>query len=108
MYDQIAKDELLTEEQVIDIMSQLLNGVDYIHENGIIHRDLKPENLVYTSKDSGHIKIIDFGFAIKFNEKTPPKTMVGTTVFVAPEVLRYEPQSYLTDMWSVGVIGFNL
>ena len=44
---------------------QLIEAMEYLHENNVAHRDLKPENIVLSMKDRGHVKLVDFGFAKK-------------------------------------------
>ena len=70
-------------------MKQLFLAVYYIHQKGIIHRDLKLENLLISQPDSDEIKIIDFGLSKKYESKlNQVQTMVGTPMYVAPEVLK--------------------
>lgn len=85
--------------------SQLLAGVQYLHEKGIAHRDLKPENLLLDDNDN--VKISDFGMATMFRLKGRERlltTKCGTLPYVAPEVL-VEPYSAVpADIWSCGII----
>jgi calcium-dependent protein kinase len=82
----------------------LLQGVNYLHENGFCHRDLKPENIMLVDKESEEIKIIDFGLSKSVNN-TPFQVLhsaVGTPYYVAPEVLDHEYDKRC-DVWSIGV-----
>ena len=63
-----------------------MSGVYYMHKQGICHRDLKPENMLYDN-ESGLLKIIDFGTAIKVNKNKPFNNLIGTPFYIAPEVL---------------------
>ena len=93
-----------TESQVKCIMIQLLDGVEYLHDNYIIHRDLKVPNLLLT--DKGCLKIADFGLGR--SSGVPPKPLTPTVVslwYRGPELLFGSP-TYTTalDMWAVGCI----
>lgn len=89
-------------------MQQVLEGLQFMHEQSIVHLDLKPENIVCVDKGGTLIKVIDFGLASKLDPSTPLTVMHGTPEFVAPEVIGYEPVSLATDMWSIGVICYIL
>lgn len=107
VFDQIHAGRQYDEDSLAETLSQMLLSVEYLHRQSIVHLDLKPENFVYTSKDSDHLKLIDFGFAARWNQKNTMSRQCGTTDFIAPEVLR---RSYGTqaDMWSIGVIAYFL
>ncbi|MCJ8739061.1 hypothetical protein PDJAM_G00042790 [Pangasius djambal] len=97
-----------TEQSSVGYMRQILQGVQYMHQQNIVHLDLKPENIVCEDRTGFRIKIIDFGLASKLDSSTPLKVMHGTPEFVAPEVINYEPVCLTTDMWSIGVICYIL
>ena len=59
-------------------------------------------------KGSNDVKIIDFGLAQKLEEGKSVKVLFGTAEFCAPEIINYEPVSFATDMWSVGVLAYVL
>lgn len=97
-----------TEVSSVGYMRQILEGIQYMHQQNIVHLDLKPENIVCVDRTGIQIKIIDFGLASKLDPNTPVKVMHGTPEFVAPEVINYEPICLATDMWSIGVICYIL
>ncbi|KAJ8364584.1 hypothetical protein SKAU_G00134150 [Synaphobranchus kaupii] len=97
-----------TEPTSVRYVQQILEGVQYIHQQGIVHLDLKPENIVCVNTTGSLIKIIDFGLASKLDPTTPLRVLHGTPEFVAPEVIGYEPVGLATDMWSIGVICYIL
>uniref|UniRef100_A0A3B4V3V6 Myosin, light chain kinase 5 n=1 Tax=Seriola dumerili TaxID=41447 RepID=A0A3B4V3V6_SERDU len=97
-----------TEPASVRYMQQILQGIDYMHQQNILHLDLKPENIVCVDTTGTSIKIIDFGLASRLDGNTPLKVMHGTPEFVAPEVINYEPVCLATDMWSIGVICYIL
>ncbi|EAL60837.1 hypothetical protein DDB_G0293276 [Dictyostelium discoideum AX4] len=82
--------------------------LDFIHEKSIIHCDIKPNNMVIDS--DGHIKLLDFGNAKKFNQKKPTSNdgILGSPRYISPEVLLFEPQSPAVDYWSLGIVMFEL
>ncbi|KAK5966765.1 hypothetical protein GCK32_009833, partial [Trichostrongylus colubriformis] len=109
LLDKIIEDDMLmSEEEAKGYMYQILQGLEHMHQNQIVHLDLKPENILLKSKTSTDIKIIDFGLSRKLDPKKTVKLLFGTPEFCAPEVVNYEPVSFSTDMWSVGVITYVL
>ncbi|KAG6486811.1 hypothetical protein ZIOFF_055391 [Zingiber officinale] len=91
-----------TEAEIRNFMSQVLQGLAYMHKNGYFHRDLKPENLLVTHDV---IKIADFGLAREVTSQPPYTDYVSTRWYRAPEVL-LKSSSYTPaiDMWAVGAI----
>lgn len=109
LYEQIYRIESFTERIAAEIIFQLLSAVCYLHSNNIVHRDLKPENIMLESKRVGDysIKLIDFGTANYCYPNTELYQKVGTSYYIAPEVVnkRYNNKC---DIWSCGVILFIL
>ncbi|CAG7932049.1 unnamed protein product [Penicillium olsonii] len=109
----------LPEAEVQRICSQLLQGIQCLHENRLVHRDLKPQNVFVTAKGpKWNVKIGDFGISKKLHEDTDLRTNIGTALYCAPEVLRIYPLGRLSsnleiytdrvDIWSLGVMAFHL
>ena len=69
---------------------------------------LQPENILCLTKKGNRIKIIDFGLARIHEPHKKLQVLFGTPEFVAPEVVNFEPISFATDMWAVGVITYVL
>jgi serine/threonine protein kinase len=97
------------------IMKQILSATTHMNSLGITHRDMKPANILLVKNNGLHVKIADFGVAIRKVSKMC--TYTGSPMYFAPEVLRLKhrpksskPSYYScsSDMWSVGVIMFNI
>lgn len=92
------------------IMYQIFSAVHYCHGLNIIHRDLKPENILIEKRESDgyfRIKIIDFGTATMFEEGKMEKKVIGSSYYIAPEVLA-KNYTNKCDLWSCGVIMYIL
>lgn len=107
LYDRVIERKMFTEHDAAIAVRQMLIAVIYIHSRGVVHRDLKLENFLYESRDSDHLKLIDFGFSNICEPNTKMAMCCGTLSYVAPEVLM---KSYTSqcDLWSLGVITFIL
>ncbi|XP_055922550.1 calcium/calmodulin-dependent protein kinase type 1 isoform X1 [Eupeodes corollae] len=108
LFDRIVEKGSYTEKDAADLIRQVLEAVDYMHEQGVVHRDLKPENLLYYSADEdSKIMISDFGLS-KMEDSGIMATACGTPGYVAPEVLAQKPYGKAVDVWSIGVISYIL
>ncbi|EDW50905.1 GM26797 [Drosophila sechellia] len=104
----LSKKGSYTEKDASHLIRQILEAVDYMHEQGVVHRDLKPENLLYYSPDDdSKIMISDFGLS-KMEDSGIMATACGTPGYVAPEVLAQKPYGKAVDVWSIGVISYIL
>lgn len=103
----IQKTAKLREEEVRRISSEILSALVYLNENRIVHRDLKPQNILLN--EAGSIKICDFGFARKMSTATVClHSMKGTPLYIAPEIIEAKPYGPKIDVWSLGVIMYEL
>jgi calcium-dependent protein kinase len=110
LFEEISNRGSFSEIDAGKILKQLLSAVNYLHNKNIVHRDLKPENVMMINKNSNNfeIKIIDFGTAKTFDNKTEKLTkFIGTSYYIAPEVLA-ECYDEKCDIWSCGVILYIL
>lgn len=108
LFDRIVEKGSYTEKDASHLIRQVLEAVDYMHEQGVVHRDLKPENLLYYSPDEdSKIMISDFGLS-KMEDSGIMATACGTPGYVAPEVLAQKPYGKAVDVWSIGVISYIL
>jgi len=107
---QILDESRLPQDRAIRIAIEILKALDYIHTNGVVHRDLKPENIMVDEND--HIKLIDFGIAgdtasrrLTYANFT---TMLGTPNYIAPEQVKGKRGDGRTDLYSMGVILYEM
>ena len=101
----------LSENEAIDILEQILQALRYLHEEvGVIHRDIKPENfLMYNENGRNKVKLIDFGFATYIPKDGSGLTQqLGTPQYAAPELFLNQPYSSKVDLWSTGVVLYNM
>jgi serine/threonine protein kinase len=98
----------LKTEEAIDIAIQVAQGLQKAHEKGIVHRDIKPANVVITS--DGIAKILDFGLAKLGGQTQLTKTgsTLGTVAYMSPEQARGDEVDQRTDIWSLGVVLFEM
>jgi serine/threonine-protein kinase len=98
----------LSVNRVIEIATQIAQGLAKAHAHGIVHRDLKPENVIIT-KD-GVAKIVDFGLAklTGHTRLTKDGTTKGTAAYMSPEQARGEDTDYRTDIGSLGVVMYEM
>lgn len=109
LFDRIVSRGTYTEKDAAKAISDILNGVKYLHSRGVVHRDLKPENLLYESMtDQSKLKIADFGLSRIIESEVKMSTVCGTPGYCAPEVLRGQEYDEASDLWSVGVIAYIL
>ncbi|HSD63163.1 MAG TPA: protein kinase [Ignavibacteriaceae bacterium] len=105
--EKIAKGKISIEE-AIDVTLQICIGLDKAHQNNIVHRDIKPANIFITNE--GIVKILDFGIA-KVKGQTRLTLMgatAGTLEYMSPEQARGGDIDFRTDIWSAGVIMYEM
>jgi predicted esterase len=98
----------LKQKEAIDIAIQITNGLEQAHENGITHRDIKPANIMITERDE--VKILDFGLAMLGGQTrlTKAGSTLGTAAYMSPEQARGDAVDHRTDIWSLGVVLFEM
>ncbi|KAK9724806.1 hypothetical protein RND81_05G099900 [Saponaria officinalis] len=107
LFEILEDDKCLPEEQVRAIAKQLVKALHYLHSNRIIHRDMKPQNILIGS--GSVVKLCDFGFARAMSMNTVVlRSIKGTPLYMAPELVREQPYNHTVDLWSLGVILYEL
>ena len=101
--------------EIYNIMKQLNNTFKIMKENNIVHRDIKLENILIKNtknqKSNFIVKLTDYGISKRVTNTTMCKTHAGTSLTMAPEILKGEEKevySYKVDLWSIGIIIFQL
>ena len=102
------KERPLKLDEALDIAVQTAQGLQAAHEKGIVHRDIKGANLMLTPQ--GQVKIMDFGLAqlAERSQLTKTTTMLGTPAYMSPEQARRERTDRRTDIWSLGVVIYEM
>ncbi len=90
-------------------MSNLLNGLSYLHNLGVVHRDIKLENIMIGL--GNHLispKLIDFGLSIVLCPGETTKDICGTLAYCSPEIVKKTFYDSKTDIWSLGIVAFSI
>jgi len=96
----------MTNEQIIHVSKHIISALHYLHGKQIIHRDIKPENILFKDIFSNPIfSLADFGFSKEIDSKA---TFVGTPLYWAPEVCSGAQQDFRVDIWSLGVVIYEM
>ena len=104
----IKKRGVLSLSETMDIMLQLLDALASAHDSYIIHRDIKPQNIMI--KDSGLVKITDFGIAVALNstELTQTNSVMGSVHYLPPEQASGKGSTIRSDIYSLGILMFEM
>lgn len=110
LFRRLSKIKSFTESQGAGIVLQIMRGLNYMHLQSITHRDIKPENILLASDDVNNfdIKIADLGFAQQFDKERGLDLVLGTPLYMAPELIKHEKYSEKVDVWSLGIITYQL
>ncbi|KAM6326748.1 mitogen-activated protein kinase kinase kinase 13 isoform 2-T2 [Podargus strigoides] len=106
LYEVLRAGRKVTPRLLVDWSTGIASGMNYLHLHKIIHRDLKSPNVLVTHTDA--VKISDFGTSKELSDKSTKMSFAGTVAWMAPEVIRNEPVSEKVDIWSFGVVLWEL
>ncbi|KAH0623918.1 hypothetical protein JD844_007117 [Phrynosoma platyrhinos] len=106
LYEVLRAGRKVTPRLLVDWSTGIASGMNYLHLHKIIHRDLKSPNVLVTHNDT--VKISDFGTSKELSDKSTKMSFAGTVAWMAPEVIRNEPVSEKVDIWSFGVVLWEL
>ena len=108
LFENIVEDGEYTEQEAKVVMASLLSALQFLHAQKIVHRDLKPDNILCKSRLE--IKLADFGLSNLLPDSDQPflKSLCGTPVYMAPEMLQNRPYDKSVDVWSAGIIMYIL
>jgi serine/threonine protein kinase len=108
--NKISNNTYFSQEEILNIFVQLLMAVEYLHRNNILHRDIKPANIMISNV--GQLKLCDFGFSkqCEYDVDTTQltQTILGTPAYMSPEIIQNVGYNSKSDMWSIGIILFQL
>ena len=108
LFDRIVERGHYSEKDASEVFRMMIRTIAHCHNLGVMHRDLKPENFVLATKDEdAPVKAIDFGLSAYFEPGERFRDIVGSSYYVAPEVLKRN-YSCEADIWSAGVILYIL
>ena len=106
--DLLKKRGKLTVTEVVDIMSQIADGLSIAHDSYIIHRDIKPQNIMIL--ENGMVKITDFGIAMAMNatQLTQTNSVMGSVHYLPPEQASGKGSTLKSDIYSMGILMYEL
>jgi len=106
----LQSDAKISQDEAVQIVTEILEALEYSHGQGIIHRDIKPGNIMIT--DSGKVKVMDFGIARALDDigatMTNTWSVVGTAQYLSPEQATGDSADARSDIYSVGCLMYEL
>ena len=106
LYRYTAAERLLPVADVIQIGFKCCGALDYAFREGVVHRDIKPANILIA--EGTEVKVADFGAAFVYGAQTTQRNRIGSPSYIAPEQIRDEPLTHQSDMFSLGVVLYEL
>lgn len=110
LFDRIVQQGRFTEHDALLVIIQMLEAIDYLHDQDIVHRDIKPENVLYLSEEqNSNIVLADFGIAKKLQSADEKiLSSAGSFGYAAPEVILGTGHGKPCDIWSLGVVTYTI
>ena len=105
LFHYIRKYKGLSEDKTFSLFMQVVNAINFLHQNDLIHRDIKPENLLMFGDNL--VKLCDFGWCVKL-EGHQRSTFCGTTEYMSPELVNHEGYGKEIDVWSLGILLYEM
>lgn len=104
----IEQQRVINSKEVVYFTTQILRALQHAHDKGIVHRDIKPQNIILLQ--NGNIKVTDFGIArfSRSETRTMTESAIGSVHYVSPEQARGEMTDEKTDIYSVGVLMYEM
>ena len=99
-------EHFLMPEKVVEVIFKVSRALEHMHRHGVIHRDIKPANILIT--ENFDVKVADFGIAVLADATRTNLVNVGSPAFMSPEQLQEQPLTHQTDIYSLGVVLYNL
>ncbi|KAG7313053.1 hypothetical protein JYU34_000135 [Plutella xylostella] len=106
LYDFLHSGVTFAPKQILKWAKEIAQGMAYLHQHKIIHRDLKSPNILIA--DNLVVKVSDFGTSREWDDASAIMSFTGTVAWMAPEIIRHEPCSERVDVWSYGVVLWEL
>ncbi|MFT4173718.1 MAG: protein kinase [Rhodocyclaceae bacterium] len=101
-------DTLLSVERVVEILFKCSRALEYAWRQGVTHRDIKPANILLTAAPDGEVKLSDFGSALFQDFERTIVAGIGSPAYMSPEQVREAPLTHQTDIYSLGVVMYQL
>ncbi|GMH44735.1 hypothetical protein BSKO_12687 [Bryopsis sp. KO-2023] len=109
LLNRVVRKKHFTEKAAQNVFRQIAEGVQHLHLEGIAHRDLKPSNIMFSDETDDSVKIIDYDLSKEnYARQWYGGTPVGTTDFMAPEIVQKQRYTLAIDMWSLGCVLYIL
>ncbi|XP_017668238.1 PREDICTED: serine/threonine-protein kinase PAK 3-like isoform X2 [Lepidothrix coronata] len=106
LYDVISE-TCMSEGQMAAVSRECLQGLYFLHSNGVIHRDIKSSNILI--RTDGSVKLADFGLSAQLSlDQSYRNSVIGTSWWMAPEVVISKPYGPKVDIWSFGIVGLEM